>query len=411
MEKQKVNPQKMMLLFMPLVVIPLLLLGMTFFKGQQLEAEQEYLGINSNLPDVMLDQTALNKWKTYELEQLKEREEREAKRLDPYTKAITSEENIPVNLMLDGESELKAQEEQLQEKLQNIMELTQKQHPVALPSENGREKTQDVPISDPHLERQQSYGLERAAVNEEIDRLEYLMQRMQERHGQPDPELMQLEGLMDKVLALQYPDRYMPDLEKTREEAHSAFSVKQKSKDLNTGQFNIAEEESNGFYGLSSEAGMEVPIPESFPAVVGEDKQVVSGNSLMLKLTKPIEINGIQFGQGAEIHGVCQLDGERLRIQIAHIRHDNHLLPVKMEVYGLDALPGIAIPGAIGRDASKEGLSQGLQVYNPVQAGFTLQAQLAATGVETARGFLGKKTRLKKVNVKHGHPILLVDKA
>ncbi|MCH7415272.1 conjugative transposon protein TraM [Belliella sp. R4-6] len=401
----------MMLLFMPVVVIPLLLLGMTFFKGQQLEAEQEYLGINSNLPDVMLDQTALNKWKTYELEQLKERKEREAKRLDPYTKAITSEENLPVTLMLDGENELKAQEEQLQEKLQNIMELTQRQPSVALPPENDRQIIQAVQNPDPYLRSEQSYGLERASVNEEIDRLEYLMQRMQERHGQPDPELMQLEGLMDKVLALQYPDRYIPNLEKTREEVRSAFSVKQNSEDFNNGQFNGAEEERNGFYGLSSAVGMEVPIPESFPAVVGEDKQVVSGNSLMLKLTKPIEINGIQFGQGAEIHGVCQLDGERLRIQIAHIRHDNHLLPVKMEVYGMDALPGIAIPGAIGRDASKEGMAQGLQGYNPVQAGFTLQAQLAATGVETARGFLGKKTRLKKVNVKHGHPILLVDKA
>jgi conjugative transposon TraM protein len=170
-------------------------------------------------------------------------------------------------------------------------------------------------------------------------------------------------------------------------------------------------EEENGFFGLASTEQMVVPVPASFPAIIGEDKQLVSGSSIKMTLTAPVEINGLTFDSGAAIHGICQLDGERLKIKVDQIRYENHLIPVKLEAFGMDALPGVAIPGAIGRDAAKEGLGQGIQGYSPVQPGFTLEAQIAATSVETARGFLSKKTRLKKVNVKQGHPLLLVDQA
>ncbi|MDN3601854.1 conjugative transposon protein TraM [Belliella kenyensis] len=412
MENQQMKNYKLFLLGLPIIVIPMMLLAMPFLHGGQLLAEDPSSGINSSLPDVILEETPLNKWSTYDLDQLQKRKVKEEKRLDPYADFLQEElevEDLHPTDLLETNRPLKAQEEQLQEKLQHIIALTSQEDLYQMP----KFPRQATPSLAPSLGKVQSQvqSHNQQEMSAEIDRLEYLMQSMQQSLQEPDPELRQLEVLMDKVLALQYPDRYLPEVAAApSREILPVFAAKQVKPENHLPDRDV-EQEQNGFFGLSSEVIMEVPIPAAFPAVVAEDKQIVTGSSLMLQLSEDLEINGIQLQQGTQVHGICQLDGERLKIQIEHIRHENYLIPVKMEVYSLDALPGIAIPGAIGREASKEGMAQGIQGYNPIQAGLGLEAQLAATGVETARGFLGKKTKLKKVNVKHGHPILLVDKA
>lgn len=156
---------------------------------------------------------------------------------------------------------------------------------------------------------------------------------------------------------------------------------------------------------------MEVEILPAIAAVVAEDKELVTGASVKLELSEDIIINGLQFDLGSELFGVCSLEGERLKITVNSLRHGNTIVPVNLQVYGLDAMEGIAVPGAIARNAVKEGATRGIQGYSPVQPGFSLESQLTATGVETAKSFLSKKSRLVKVNVKAGHPVLLVDKA
>ncbi|GAB2632861.1 conjugative transposon protein TraM [Belliella aquatica] len=414
-QRLKFDQKKVLLLVFPLFAVPLLLFGITLLEPAQ--HIEESTGLKADIPEVMLEESQANKWNTYEIALDKERKLKEEIRMDPYAQTVEepdlslkdSNQDILFNSELHAsDQKLKAQEIALEEKLQSLIKLTSQQETMTL----NQKQNPNISLPnhfDPAYELNHNIPLERASTAGDIDRLEALMEKLHNKHLEPDPELLQLEGLMDKVLALQYPDRFAPPVSEGVGEK-PFFSVHTKTEALKNENEVVGEEE-NGFFGLGSLEQMVVPVPASFPAIIGEDKQLVSGSSIKMTLTEPVEINGLTFESGAAVHGVCQLDGERLKIKVDHIRYENHLIPVKLEVFGMDALPGVAIPGAIGRDAAKEGLGQGVQGYAPVQPGFTLEAQLASTSVETARGFLSKKTRLKKVNVKQGHPLLLVDQA
>lgn len=45
------------------------------------------------------------------------------------------------------------------------------------------------------------------------------------------------------------------------------------------------------------------------------------------------------------VSGLVSLENERLQVEISSIRYNNSLFPVKLEVYDMDGLAGIYIPG------------------------------------------------------------------
>lgn len=206
---------------------------------------------------------------------------------------------------------------------------------------------------------------------------------------------------------LQFPDKYVDD-RVTTSAPEELFDVRLQVSDP---YYRHDYREENGFFGLSEGPEMEINVVPSIPATIDENKKIISGNSLRLSLSEGVEINGVDFPAKTKLYGTCRLEGERLLVSIAHIRSGNYLLPVRLEAFGMDAIQGIHIPGALGRDAAKEGMDRGVMGVNPMMGGLTLETQLAASGIETARGFLGKKAKLKKVNVKQGHPLLLVDRS
>ncbi|MBL7852676.1 MAG: conjugative transposon protein TraM, partial [Cyclobacteriaceae bacterium] len=109
------------------------------------------------------------------------------------------------------------------------------------------------------------------------------------------------------------------------------------------------------------------------------------------------------------IYGVCAINGERLTVEVSSIRTGNSLLPVSLEVYDLDGLPGIYIPGAITRDAAKQASDDALQNVQLMSLDPSIAAQAAAAGVEAAKGLFSKKAKLIKVTVKAGYQVFLVD--
>jgi hypothetical protein len=75
----------------------------------------------------------------------------------------------------------------------------------------------------------------------------------------------------------------------------------------------------------------------------------------------------------------------------------------------MDGQEGIRVPGAITRDAAKEGADQAVQSLQLMDMNPSLASQAAGAGIETIKGLLGKKAKLVRVTVKAGYPVLLVD--
>lgn len=143
--------------------------------------------------------------------------------------------------------------------------------------------------------------------------------------------------------------------------------------------------------------------------MVDETQTLLSGATIKLRLTQDIVINGIVVPEGNLVYGRCSLSGERLQVDIQTIRYQNNLLPVNLSVYDMDGIEGIQVPGAISRDAAKQGMSQSLQSLDLYNMDPSFGAQAASAGMQTVRTLLGHKARLVKVTVRAGYPVLLAN--
>lgn len=166
--------------------------------------------------------------------------------------------------------------------------------------------------------------------------------------------------------------------------------------------------EDNGFFGVN-DTPIESEVQNGIEAVVHETQTVVNGAVIKIRLLNDVYISEQLISRENFIFGIASLNNERLEVNINSIRNEHSLFPVKLEVYDMDGLPGIYIPGAITRDVAKQSTDNALQSVALNSLDPSIGAQAAAAGIETAKTLLSKKVKLIKVQVKAGYKILLKD--
>jgi conjugative transposon TraM protein len=248
------------------------------------------------------------------------------------------------------------------------------------------------------------------SISSDVDRLENMMQVMNNREGN-DPEIKQLETMLDKILDIQHPERMK---EKIREKSsRNKEMVLVVSKQPTTGSISLLDTakktifEQIGFYGVEDNLPNE---QNAIEAVVHESQSLVNGALVKLRLLNDIYIAGTHIPKESFVFGVALLNGERLQIETTSIRNRSSLFPVKLEVYDMDGLPGIYIPGAITRDVAKQSADNSLQLMELGTMDPSLKAQAAAAGINATKNLLSKKVKLIKVTVKAGYKVLLKNK-
>lgn len=134
---------------------------------------------------------------------------------------------------------------------------------------------------------------------------------------------------------------------------------------------------------------------------------LVNGSVVKLRLIQDALVNGVLLPEGSFVFGTTSLNGERLNIAINNIHYQNAIYPVKLEVFDLDGISGLYIPGAITREVAKQSAEQGTQGVGLSTIDPSLGAQAANAGLEMAKTLFSKKTKLVKVSVKAGYQVLL----
>jgi conjugative transposon TraM protein len=165
----------------------------------------------------------------------------------------------------------------------------------------------------------------------------------------------------------------------------------------------------NGFYSLNEQSA-EGQRQNAVEAVVHETETLVDGSIVKLRLVNDIYVNGNLIPKGNFLFGQASLGGERLTIEINSIRYNNSIFPVQLEVYDLDGLAGIHVPGAITRDVAKQSADNSLQSLELTSLNPSLAAQATSAGVNTARSLLSRRVKLVKVTVKANYKVLLWNK-
>jgi hypothetical protein len=255
-------------------------------------------------------------------------------------------------------------------------------------------------------------GLFRPAVAEtpSRERLEELLRGMQRPDaGKSDPQLERLSGMLDKIIRIQHPTAGRADSNKPVAPGPAAMplekpGVESAVKDLAPD----GGEEAGGFFGLDGEDVFDtLAAGNAFPAVIPEAQVLVAGATIALRLLQEARIGGVQVPQDELLYGKAALSGDRLLVNINSIRVGQSVYPVALQVYDLDGLAGIHVPGAITRDVLKQSAATGVSALGVVAADASLGAEAASAGIETARSLLSRKIALVRVTVPAGYRVLL----
>lgn len=412
-------------LFLPLLALPFLTLIYWVLVVKNLKSEQVTTvasGLQLSLPDASLkDEPAMDKWQYYrKADQDSALRIQQIKR-DPYRNGdvlIAPSDTLYSHLRgLDAPDQQKKgrsltsqvarehsnHEVQVQQKLRDLEKAMTSTHSPTFAAK-GRDV---VPASSP-------------VEQKDIARLEALLKPSEpQTHAEEvDPELAQLNGMLDKILAIQNPGQTAqllssdqattarPSLPVTvlgKENIVSILSG-QNSKDsvMLANPVTVI-----GFFGLNEE--QVEPENEGLTAVIEKTQQLVSGATVQLRLTRPINVSGQAIPENTFIYGIASLSGERLKVKITSISSNEKILPVNLGVYDLDGIEGIYIPGTISRNVTKQALGSQVQGADYDLGGFSLGAQAANAGMQIGRTLLGRKTRLTQVTLQEGYKVILRD--
>lgn len=408
--------KRKMMTVLPVLVLPFITLlfwaggGGT---GNAQTTDTAKTGMNTNLPDAQLKETATDKLSLYQQALKDSLALEEEKRADPYAK-----------WGLQGDTLSEA----------DLAEETEQWAPDSDPYSSSFSKSSN---SEQKV-RQRLADLQRSLHEEpvteqyrpapdnsqDLARLEQLMQNMQNQtvatDAGTDPELTQLNGMLEKIIDIQHPDRAKEKLKAESGKnkgvvypvSASAPEIKADLLVRGTERAYDASGKDNGrnsFYEGNEDASNTTTDNEAIPVAVHETQTLVMGATIKLRLLQDVYINGAMIPKGSFVFGTCSIEGERLTSFIKNLRYKNSLFPVNLAIYDMDGIEGIRIPGAITRDVTKQGLDQtiqGLELYNMDPS---IGAQAASAGIATAKSLLSKKTKLVKATVRAGYPLLLMD--
>ena len=225
-----------------------------------------------------------------------------------------------------------------------------------------------------------------------------------------DPEMNQLSQMLDKVLKIQQQPAALdsPLASKVPVPLIYPVSANQVSTDSIPNETGVTE--LAGFYELQEDSAESVSDKnKAMEAIIPENQTLVSGSTVKLRLISAIYIHGTAIPAGQFIYGIASLNNERLRVSINSIRSGNNLLPVSLDVYDMDGLQGIYIPGSIGRDVEKQSADQAIGSLGIASLDPSLGAQAASAGIQAAKTLMSKKVRLIRVTVESGYRVLLRD--
>lgn len=395
--------RKMMLVF-PILVLPFITMAFWALgggSGSRLPSSISTSGLNVQLPDVHLkhdqSETKLSFYEQADKDSLKVKKEINS---DPFfeegafhdssfSRILSKSSHMAYNPMPE-ENYKDPNEVKVYQKLAQLNE--------QLNSSNGYNRSSETSSNA------------NTSNSDHAERLDQLVQQMDKKEStEEDPEINNLNIMMEKILDIQHPERVKKrTLQKNIENSKEVFPIKKVPSVYSVSLLDTSianQNDIHGFFGLEERVGSEEQ--NAIEAVVHENQTLISGEVIKLRLLSDISINGIIIPKSNFVFGTVSLNGERLQVEIKSIKAENSLYPVNLTAYDLDGLPGIYIPGGITRDVAKESLNNASRMMDISSLDASVKAHAATAGIGAVKTLLSKKTRLIRVTVKAGYKVLL----
>ena len=148
-------------------------------------------------------------------------------------------------------------------------------------------------------------------------------------------------------------------------------------------------------------------------ACVHGDQTITSGQSVRLRLLEDMRVGKYVLPRNTLITGEGSIKGERLDIEILQVEYNGTIIPVELTVHDNDGQEGIFIPGSMEASAAKEmaanlgqNLGTSISITNQ-SAGDQLLSEVGRGAIQGVSQYISKKMREEKVHLKSGYTLML----
>ena len=174
----------------------------------------------------------------------------------------------------------------------------------------------------------------------------------------------------------------------------------------------LSQSVGGGFHTAVGEAPKQT-ARNTIKACVHGDQTITSGQSVRLRLLEAMRVGKYLLPRNTLITGEGSIKGERLDIEILQVEHNGTISPVELTVHDNDGQAGIFIPGSMEASAAKEmaanlgqNLGTSISITNQ-SAGDQLLSEVGRGAIQGVSQYISKKMREEKVHLKSGYTLML----
>ena len=174
----------------------------------------------------------------------------------------------------------------------------------------------------------------------------------------------------------------------------------------------LSQSVGGGFHTAVGEA-LQQTARNTIKACVHGDQTITSGQSVRLRLLEAMRVGKYVLPRNTLITGEGSIKGERLDIEILQVEHNGTIIPVELTVHDNDGQAGIFIPGSMEASAAKEmaanlgqNLGTSISITNQ-SAGDQLLSEVGRGAIQGVSQYISKKMREEKVHLKSGYTLML----
>ena len=385
---------------------------------EQVQAEQQKIGFNAELPDPRGAGIEADKIAAYELEDMRVKQEQKMRTLEDFTAMTTDDEEkevveIPEEPRYTGGGG-SSYRSGSSSRSNSFSTSTSAYNDINATLGSFYEQ----PREDP----------EKEALKAELEELKQSMAQQQNSQ----PTYADQVALLEKSYELAA--KYMPSNAATSE--GSAEEVKSttrsgKSKAQPVGHVTtpvvsalaqpvsdsvtiarLSQSVGGGFHTAVGEAPKQT-ARNTIKACVHGDQTITSGQSVRLRLLEAMRVGKYVLPRNTLITGEGSIKGERLDIEILQVEHNGTIIPVELTVHDNDGQAGIFIPGSMEASAAKEmaanlgqNLGTSISITNQ-SAGDQLLSEVGRGAIQGVSQYISKKMREEKVHLKSGYTLML----
>ena len=387
---------------------------------EQVQAEQQKVGFNAELPDPRGAGIEADKIAAYELEDMRVKQEQKMRTLEDFTAMTTDDEEeevveIPEEPRYTGSSGGSSYRGGSSSRSNSFSTSTSAYNDINATLGSFYEQ----PREDP----------EKEALKAELEELKQSMAQ----HQNSQPTYADQVALLEKSYELAA--KYMPGGTATTSES-AAEEVETttrsgKVKAQPVGHVTtpvvsalaqpvsdsvmiarLSQSVGGGFHTAVGEAPLQT-ARNTIKACVHGDQTITSGQSVRLRLLEDMRVGKYVLPRNTLISGEGSIKGERLDIEILQVEHNGTIIPVELTVHDNDGQAGIFIPGSMEVSAAKEmaanlgqNLGTSISITNQ-SAGDQLLSEVGRGAIQGVSQYISKKMREEKVHLKSGYTLML----